>query len=126
MVRAAGVDHGGDDGQHDRPADLEGGLQYAGGQTLLVVGDPRGGLHVQRGEAEAEGRADEQQRGQDHRRVVRCRADPQEPRVTRGQAGEAGGDDPGRAEPVKHPAHPRRARRDQHAGRQEGQRGRQR
>jgi hypothetical protein len=95
-------------------------------QALLMVGDARGRLDVQRGEAEAERGADEQQRGQDHGQVVRCRPDPQEPRVTGGQAREPDGDDPGRAEPVEHQAHPRRGGRDEHPGRQERQRGAQR
>src|SRR5262249_38595560 len=78
----------------------------AGGQALLVIGDSRGGLDAQRGEAEAEGGADQQQRGQDHGGVVRGRPHPQEPRVTGGQGREPGRDDPRRAEPVDHRPHP--------------------
>jgi hypothetical protein len=121
-VRPASVDHRGDHGQHDRPADLERGLQDAGGKALLVIGDTGRGLDIQRGEAEPERGADQQHRGQQHGRVVRRHADPQEPRVARGQAGEAHGDHPGRAEPVKDGPHPRGGDDHQDPGRQERQR----
>ena len=116
----------GHDGQHDRAADLHGGLQDAGGQPLLRVGHARGGLDVQRGEAQPEGRADQQHRRQDHARVVGMRAGPQEQRVPDDQAAERHHDHERRAEPVQQPPHPGRGHRHQDAGRQERERGAQR
>ena len=126
LVRPAGVDNRGHGREHHRPPNLERGLQDAGGKTLLVIRDSRGRLDVQRREAQAESGADQQQRGQDHGGVGRSRADPQEQHVPGGQAGEAGRDHPGRAEPVEYRPDPWGCGGNQDPGRQEGQRGRQR
>jgi hypothetical protein len=65
-------------GEDDRAADLEGGVQQAGSEALLVVGDPVGRLHVQRRQARRVADPAQHHRRQDRADVRRRFVDPQE------------------------------------------------
>ena len=71
-----------------KTADLERGLEQAGGQALLGVRDTCRGRHAERGETEPERQPDQQRGREHHRRVVRRDTGPQEDRVGQDQAGE--------------------------------------
>src|SRR5882757_4496379 len=78
---ARAAQDGGDHGEHHGAADLKAGVQQPGGQSLLVLGDPVGGLRVHRGKGQCEADAEQQHGGQHEVGVGHRGPGAQEPAV---------------------------------------------